>query len=471
MPIQRVLIVDDDPLSREFLIEAVSSLGFTVDKAASGAEALIAIANKQPDLVLTDLRMPGMDGTQLIERIAKEYAGLPCILVTAHGTVEAAVQAMRHGVEDFLLKPCSPDTIEMVIERIDRTRRLQQENEYLRSELVGGDVPEVIAKSPKTLEVLRNSSRIARSKGTVLITGESGTGKERVAQYIHQNSPRKDGPFIRVNCAALSETLLESELFGHERGAFTGAHRQRLGRFELADGGTILLDELGEVSHAMQLKLLRVLEEEEFERVGGTTTLSVDVRVIATTNRDLPTEIAAGNFREDLYYRLHVLPVSIPPLRERTDDILPLAEHFLGVYARQNGMKTPRLGTEACEQLLEWSWPGNVRELENVIQRSVILLENDLVQAGDLTFGPTAAPAIPAPALDNGPQGTVDEEPEEELARRLANLPVADIERIAILATLECTGGNKTEAARRLGLTARTLSNKIKLWKSTGLLT
>ena len=322
MTIQRVLIVDDDPLSREFLVEAVSSLGYTVDKVASGKEALASIANRTPDLVLSDLRMPEMDGAQLVERIGSEFPGLPTVLVTAHGTVESAVEAMRHGAEDFLLKPCSPDTIEMVIDRIDRSRRMAEENEYLRGELVGDQSEEIIAESPKSLDLLRNASRIARSKGTVLITGESGTGKERVAQYIHQNSPRKKGPFIRVNCAALSETLLESEPFGHERGAFTGAHRQRPGRFELADGGTILLDELGEVSPAMQVKLLRVLEEEEFERVGGTTTLRVDVRVIATTNRDLPTEIANGNFREDLYYRLHVLPISMPALRERPEDIL-----------------------------------------------------------------------------------------------------------------------------------------------------
>jgi DNA-binding NtrC family response regulator len=427
------------------------------------------IANKMPDLVLSDLRMPGMDGSELIERIGRDHPGLPSVLVTAHGTVEAAVQAMRHGAEDFLLKPCSPDTIEMVIDRIDRTRRLVQENEYLRSELGGANAPEIIARSPRTLELLRNAARIARSKGTVLITGESGTGKERIAQYIHQHSPRSSGPFIRVNCAALSETLLESELFGHERGAFTGAHRQRPGRFELADGGTILLDELGEVSPAMQMKLLRVLEEEEFERVGGTATLQIDVRVIATTNRDLPTEIAAGHFREDLYYRLHVLPVAVPALRERTEDILPLAEHFLQIYARQNGTHLPRLSEEAQQQLLAWNWPGNVRELENVIQRSVILLENDLVQPSDLTFGPaTGAPRHLPERSDSRPQAALPSD--EGLAERLANLPVADIERIAILATLECTGGNKTEAARRLGLTARTLSNKIKLWKSTGLL-
>lgn len=467
MPIQRVLVVDDDPLSREFLIEAIDSLGFTPEHAASAEEALKIVAGRLPDLVLTDLRMPGMDGAQLIEALGRDYPELPTVLVTAHGTVEAAVEAMRHGAEDFLLKPCSPDTIEMVIDRIDRTRRLQQENEYLRSELSGSNDSEIIGQSQETLELLRTSSRIARSKGTVLITGESGTGKERIAQYIHQNSPRKDGPFIRVNCAALSETLLESELFGHEKGAFTGALRQRAGRFELADGGTILLDELGEVSHAMQVKLLRVLEEEEFERVGGSTTLSVDVRVIATTNRDLPTEIANGNFREDLYYRLHVLPVKIPALRERTADILPLAEHFLSVYARRNGINTPGLSDDARDSLMQWNWPGNVRELENVIQRSVILLDGDTVSPSDLTFGP--ATGVQQSQLQASVPST-PEDSEADLALRLANLPMAEIERVAILATLECTGGNKTEAARRLGLTARTLSNKIKLWKSTGLL-
>jgi DNA-binding NtrC family response regulator len=466
MSIQRILIVDDDPLSREFLIEAVSSLGYQPQGVSSASEALECVRKIQPDLVLTDLRMPDMDGVQLIEALQQEFPGLPTVIVTAHGSVEAAVEALRLGAEDFLLKPVSPDTIELVFRRIGHTQRLELENEYLRSELVGREAPMFIAKSPLTLELLRSSGRIANSNGTVLITGESGTGKERVAQYIHQNSPRAGGPFIRVNCAALSENLLESELFGHERGAFTGAHRTRPGRFELADGGSLLLDELGEISPALQAKLLRVLEEEEFERVGGNSTLRVDVRVIATTNRDLPEEIAKGSFREDLYYRLHVLPIHMPPLRDRTEDIMPLAEHFLALYAQRNGLATPKLDASAQQQLMSWRWPGNVRELENVIQRAVILLQGDTVKCSDLSFGPksfTATTTTPEGELD----GDFDEE--QELGDRLANLQMADIERMAILATLACTGGNKTEAARRLGLTARTLSNKLKIWKSAGL--
>jgi transcriptional regulator with GAF, ATPase, and Fis domain len=290
------------------------------------------------------------------------------------------------------------------------------------------------------VELLRSASRVARSKGTVLITGESGTGKERVASYIHQSSQRGAGPFVRVNCAALSETLLESELFGHERGAFTGAHKMREGRFELADGGTLLLDEIGEISAPLQAKLLRVLEEEEFERVGGTRTLSVDVRVIATTNRDLAREVAQGRFREDLYYRLlvHVLPLHIAPLRERRDDVLPLARMFAEHYARLNGRPCPEIAADAQERLVQWDWPGNVRELENVIQRAVVLLQGGSLSAGDLAA--------------------------------LVNRSIEEIERVAILATLQSTNGNKTEAARRLGVTARTVSNKMKTWRRAGLL-
>ncbi|MCC6408125.1 MAG: sigma-54-dependent Fis family transcriptional regulator [Planctomycetes bacterium] len=458
MSIREILVVDDDSLSREFLVEAVTSLGFKATQAKSGEEGFAIASSTSPDLVITDLRMPGTDGMQLVKRIHEHVPGLPVVMITAHGTVETAVQAMSLGASDFLMKPVTPETLKLLIERVDRSQRLERENRYLRTE-VGGST-ELIAESPAMQETLRAAKRVARSKGTVLITGESGTGKEKVAQYIHKESPRASGPFIRVNCAALSETLLESELFGHERGAFTGAHKTREGRFELADKGTLLLDEIGEISPALQSKLLRVLEEEEFERVGGTNTLRVDVRVVATTNRDLAAEVQRGAFREDLYYRLHVLPIHLRPLRERQQDVLPLSKHFLRHYAAQSGMEMPKLSRDAEERLKSWTWPGNVRELENVIQRAVVLMQGDTVHVDDLVFGPSSGTS-----KVSGPQGVVV----DGLNMSLANRALADIEREAILATLHSTGGNKTEAARRMGVSARTLSNKMKLWRRLGL--
>jgi len=459
MSIERILVVDDDDLSRQFLVEAVEALGHQPIAARNAEEALEYLTKESPDLVLTDLRMPGIDGIELVRNIKGSYPNLPAVLVTAQGTIEAAVEAMRLGAEDFLLKPLTHEAIEAVIDRIDRTTKLMRENEYLRSEVVSASAPEMVARSPKMLDLLRTASKVARSKGTVLISGESGTGKERIAQHIHRNSPRANGPFIRVNCAALSEQLLESELFGHERGSFTGAHKMREGRFELADGGTLLLDEIGEISPALQAKLLRVLEEEEFERVGGTRTLKVDVRVIATTNRDLAAEMKRGSFREDLYYRLHVLPLAIAPLREREDDVVALAGSFAAYYARQNGRDTPRLSPETVERLKAWHWPGNVRELENVIQRAVVLMKGDSIDTEDLNFGPAGElESITTPV-----------EEAFDMAAFLADRPMAEIERVAILATLDSARGNKTEAARRLGLTARTLSNKMKLWRELGL--
>ncbi len=467
MSIQRVLVVDDDSFSREFLTEASKALGFHTECCTSGEEALHRLRKQGVDLVLTDLRMPGISGVDLVRALGKEFPEVPVVVITAHGTVETAVEAMRLGASDFLVKPCSPDTLELVVRRIERTNRLERENEYLRSEVTSTHSQEVIALSQQMKELLKTAERVAPSKGTVLITGESGTGKERIAHFIHNRSPRHAGPFIRVNCAALPEPLLESELFGHERGAFTGAHKRHEGRFELADGGTLLLDEIGEISPGLQTKLLRVLEEEEFERVGGTGTLKVDVRVIATTNRDLPREVSEGRFREDLYYRLHVLPIHVAPLRDRREDVLPLAHHFAQFYARQNGVSAPEFSPDSERRLLEWNWPGNVRELENAIHRAVILLEGGLIEPDHLLFEPM-------PSVDRKPKFTLITDKGAYLgaissSSPLANRPLADLEREAILCTLEATRGNKTEAARRLGVTARTLSNKMKLWRELGL--
>jgi DNA-binding NtrC family response regulator len=467
MSIQRVLIVDDDSLSREFLSEAIRSFGFQAESVTNGEQALERVRRHGIDLVVTDLKMPGISGVELVRTLAREFPEIPVVLVTAHGTVETAVEAMHLGAVDFIVKPCSPETIELIIRRIDRTKRLEGENEYLRAAAGLGGGGRVIAESAAMQELLKTAERVAGSKGTVLITGESGTGKERIAQCIHEKSSRKDKPFIRVNCAALSEQLLESELFGHERGAFTGAHKRREGRFELADGGTLLLDEIGDISPALQTKLLRVLEEEEFERVGGTATLKVDVRVIATTNRSLPEEVSQGRFREDLYYRLHVLPIEVQPLRERPEDVLPLARHFADFYAKENGLSTPTFTPDAERRLQEWTWPGNVRELENTVHRAVIMLEGGPIEADHLQFQPL-------PRSSQRPKFTLVTDKGEYLgaitaASPLANRPLADLEREAILCTLESTHGNKTEAARRLGVTARTLSNKMKLWRQLGL--
>ena len=465
MTLQRILVVDDESLAREYLGEAVTSLGYSAVSANEAEAALTMIEREQPDVVLTDLRMPGMDGVQLTQRIQERWPDLPVMLCTAHATVESAVDAMKYGARDVLLKPISMDSLDFALKRLDREQRLVQENRYLREEARGAAPDEMVAASEAMGELLHAAARVARSKGTVLITGASGTGKERVAHFIHAASERAEKPFIRVNCAALSEQLLESELFGHERGAFTGADKQRLGRFELADGGTLLLDEVGEISPSMQAKLLRVLQEDEFERVGGQKTLKVNVRVVASTNRDLAAEVAAGRFREDLYYRLHVLPLHIAPLNERVEDILPLAERFAALYATQNGLPTPTLTPAAGEKLCSWSWPGNVRELENVIQRAVILGGDGAatIDAEDLVFGPTAG----APSTGAVEDLDMDHPAFQEA---IANEAMADVERVAILSTLERTGGNKTEAARRLGVTARTLSNKMKIWRHAGLL-
>jgi DNA-binding NtrC family response regulator len=455
MPIRHILVVDDDSLSRAYLVEAVEALGHKCSQAHSGEDGFQSAVGHVPDLVLTDLRMPNVDGLSLVQRLAERMPGLPVVVVTAHGTVEAAVAAMRAGASDFLLKPCTRESLELVIARVSMTQQLRRENRYLRSEMLLGEGA-LLAESAAMRHALDAARRVARSQGTVLITGECGTGKERLAHFIHTEGSRRNGPFIRVNCALLPGHLLEGELFGYEHGTAQTAHLSREGRMELADGGTLLLDEIGEIPASVQTRLLRVLEDQEFERIGGTLPRRVDVRLIATTNRDLTADITAGRFREDLYYGLHVLPIHLAPLRERPEDIVPLAKLFKDRIAAEHGRAAPEYTPAALERLSKWSWPGNVRELENVVHRAVVLLQGAKIDAPDLLFGPASG------------AGREEAAPNDR-ACLLVDRRLEDIEREAILATLASSGGNKTEAARRLGVSARTLSNKMKLWRKIGL--
>ena len=450
---ERVLVADDDPLGREFLEEALAALDLEVEGAADGEKAIARLWQGEYDLVVTDLKMPGADGIDVLHAARRLEPPVPVVLVTAHGTIEVAVAAMRDGAEDFLIKPASPEQIEMVVHRFREKHRLAAENRYLRRELAGEE--QVVALSPAMRGVMELADRVARSKATVLITGESGVGKEVVANRIHRRSPRADKPFVRLNCAALSENLLASELFGHEKGAFTGAVSRKEGRFSLADGGTLLLDEIAETGQGLQKNLLRVLEAEEFERVGGGKTIKVDVRVIAATNRDLAEEVAAGDFRRDLFFRLNVFPIHVPPLRERPEDIPPLVEAAARRALRGGGCRVRRIEPEVMELLADHPWPGNVRELLNLVQRALLVAEGEVLTAGEVrpllgAAGPTIPGVIPAGV---------------DPARQLVGRSVAEVEKELILGTLEQCRGCRQEAARILGLSARTLRNRLRQWR------
>ncbi|HEB53035.1 MAG TPA: sigma-54-dependent Fis family transcriptional regulator [bacterium] len=439
----RVLLADDEELSRDFLREALTSFGCEVTAVVDGQQAIEALAVQDFDFVVTDLRMPNADGMAVLEASKASDVDRPVVLVTAHGTMHIAVEAMREGAADVLEKPVALDTLEVLLERVRARRRLMRENTFLREQAVGGDM---VVVSRALLDVVEMVDRVAQSRATVLVRGESGTGKERIAALVHRRSDRAHRAFVKLNCAAVPENLLESELFGHEAGAFTGANRRREGRFELADGGTLFLDEVGEMSAGMQAKLLRVLQEGEFERVGGNETQTVDVRVVAATNRDLEAEVAAGRFRGDLFYRLNVVPVWLPPLRERPEDIVPLARHFLRPGARF---------TPAAEELLRrWPWPGNVRELQNLVQRVGLLCEGDTVDAK--LVEQWLAPGGGAPA-----ERTVVLQPADPFGA-LVGRRLADVERELIHRTLERCDGNRRRTAQMLGIGVRTLFNKLK---------
>ena len=442
-----LLLADDEPLSREFLQEALESIGFEVLAVGDGQAAIDALQQRAFDYVVTDLCMPHKDGQAVIAASKKADPDRPAVLVTAHGTMGVAVEAMRGGADDILEKPASLHDLELCFARLRERRRLLRENRFFRAQSVGD---EMVVAGPATAAVVALIERVAQSDATVLIRGESGTGKERAAALVHRSSPRRDRPFVKINCAAVPEALLESELFGHEQGAFTGAGRRREGLFELADGGTLFHDEIGETSPAMQSKLLRALQEGEFQRVGGNRTIKVDVRVVAATNRDLWQDVKQGRFREALYYRLDVVPVVLPPLRERSDEIVPLARHFL-----HNGKRF----TAAAERLLQQArWPGNVRELQNVVQRACLLVDGDgeandymrgwLRLDGDATETATSAEPEPTTGID----------PIEALVGRT----VDEVTDALIVQTLQRCGGNRTKTAETLGIGVRTLFNRLR---------
>ncbi len=439
----KILIVDDEVGARSSLAEILRGEGYTVEAVGDGFKALGRLAEFGPDTVLTDLNMPGIDGVELLRKVKEQDTELPVVLMTAFGGVETAVAAMRDGAEDYLTKPLNIDELSIVLERCIERAKLRREAKDLRSQLRDRySFDNIVGTSPEMQRVFKSISQVAPSRATVLLTGESGTGKELVAAAIHHHSPRAAGPFVRLHCAALAESLLESELFGHERGAYTGADRKREGRFEHANGGTLFLDEIGEISLATQVKLLRVLQEREFERVGGSQTIQVDVRVIAATNRDLKEMVAAGKFREDLYYRLNVINLTLPSLRQRPSDVPALAMHFLRHYAKENDKPVKTIGDEALTLIASYTWPGNVRELENVIERAVVLAEGDSILVQHLP--PELGAAARRPGVPAIPGATMDE-----------------LERYAILKTMEAVGGSTSKAAEILGISVRKVQYKL----------
>ncbi len=448
--IRTVLVVDDEPMDRQLMEEALLAVDdrLDVETARDGTEACRTLAERSFDLVVTDLRMPGRDGLDVLAEARQSCADCAVVIVSGVADVPTAVKAIKAGSHDYLLKPICVDQVELLLSRLQERRRLVEENRYLRSELNDTDSV-IVGQSEALRSICAQAAFVAKTSATVLLQGESGTGKELVSRLIHASSRRKDGPFIRVNCAALSESILESELFGHEKGAFTGAHAAKPGRFELADGGTLLLDEISETSEKLQAELLRVIEQKEFERVGGTRTIRVDVRIIATTNRDLSAEVGDGRFREDLYYRLNVVPLVLPPLREREGDVEILLDHFMDKFCRRLGRDCPRVAEEAMLRLMRYAWPGNVRELENLVQRLVIMDTDGVIHASDLPQHIGA--------------GT---------RARNGSLPLAgtlqDIEREAILETLRRCEGNRTRAAGRLDISTRTIRNKLKKYRLEG---
>ena len=438
-----VLIIDDEKNIREGLAAALEMEGYMVALAADGKQGLARMVKGDIDLVITDLRMPEVSGEQVLAKVAAENPGVPVIVLTGHGSIDSAVEAMRNGAYDFLTKPLNLDQLILIVKRALESRELAIKHRELLEQLNSRKSFEsIIGKSAEMQKIFATVRKAADSKASVLITGESGVGKELIANALHNLSPRRDKPLIKVHCAALSENLLESELFGHEKGAFTGAVARKRGRFELAAGGTIFLDEIGEIDQNVQIKILRVLQDKRFERVGGEETIEVDVRVIAATNRDLDKEIAAGRFREDLYYRLNVVHIHVPPLRERRDDIPLLIASFLQEFAKENGKNIEGIDARARSALYKFDWPGNIRQLRNCLESAVVMCSSSVITSEDL----------PPSIAGSG---------EDALISIPAGIPMEEAEKILIQQNLAINKGNKSKTADILGIGRKTLHRKL----------
>jgi DNA-binding NtrC family response regulator len=445
--VSKIWIVEDDRTIRE-AIEVILNKDGHITRAFRSAEEALDRPDTDPDIVISDYKLPGIDGIELIKKLKARSSNLESIVITAFGSIDLAVDAIKQGVSDFLTKPFSPDELMLKVQQLSTLSRAKEQNQYFEEEMRDAfSGYEIVGSSEEMKRIYALLAKVSKSESTILIQGESGTGKELIARFIHYNSRRSKGPFIKVNCAALAEGVLESELFGHEKGAFTGSIRQRKGRFELAHQGTIFLDEIADLAAGVQVKLLRVIQEGELERVGGEQTIRVDARIIAATNKDLNDMVRKSQFREDLYYRLNVIPIELPPLRKRKSDIPELVEFFLKRLARENKRKGIQIDPEAMELLLDYPWPGNIRELENVLERAVVLCDSDRITANELPFvheASVASPEVPIQIFN----GNLDDR-------------LADIEKQLLLKAMQEAHGVKTRAARSLGIKTSTLYYKL----------
>jgi len=447
-----ILVLDDEEMIRDLLSETFHKKGYVVETVAMGRDALEKLKENVWDLLVTDLRLPDVSGMEILSKARKKHPDLGIIMITAYGSIKNAVKAMKHGAFDYITKPFNLDEMEMVIEKYFEYKALKDENQYLRSELDKKFSFENIVGTSESMQRIFESIRmVARSKATVLVQGASGTGKELVAKAIHYNSDRKTGPFVTINCTALPEGVIESELFGHEKGAFTGAYRTTKGLFEMANGGTLLLDEISEINLGLQAKLLRVLQEREVERVGSGTTFPVDVRIVATTNRDLDIEVEEGRFREDLYYRLNVVPIHLPSINERRDDIPLLVRHFINKFSEENGLKIQSVTEKAMKILTQRDWPGNVREIENCMERAVVMCDPDTQMLEPSHF-----------FLQDRVQTN------EQFSPSVSSMTLRDVEKSIILRTLKDQDDNRTKTADILGISVRTLRNKLNEYRNKG---